>query len=354
MPTTLDKSPQGIKERKPKNLGITIGRINRLQIARLSPHGAYLTLESSARETLESKVCKGLDSSAYQRLDSTKSPKLKATTPALYEVLLPKKFCPAQAKIGDKVLAFVYTDSLDRPVATTQMPLAQCGEVAFLRVVSYAGNGVFLDLGLDKDIFMPSKTPAKYPLDSSVAVYITLDKSSRLIAKKDIQSHLLPYRARGYARGKKVSILPFSVSDLGVSVVVDSRYYGLVYLPKSLRQGTKAQHTKPPQTLERARILAAMGLGLGLESSAFIHNVRSDGKLDLVLHKQGHTDESAEKILQVLRDNGGKLAVHYDSSPEVVLSLLGMSKKALKRALSDLLARKLIILSPQVGIELKP
>lgn len=352
MPTTIDKSPQGIKERKPKNLGITIGRINRLQIARLSAHGAYLTLESNARETLESKVCKGLDSSAYQRLDSTKSPKLKATTPALYEVLLPKKFCPAQAKIGDKVLAFVYTDSLDRPVATTQMPLAQCGEVAFLRVVGQTGNGVFLDLGLDKDIFMPSKTPAKYPLDSSVAVYITLDKSSRLIAKKDIQSHLLPYRARGYARGKKVSILPFSVSDLGVSVVVDSRYYGLVYLPKSLRQGTKAQHTKPPQTLDSARILAAMGLGLGLESSAFIHNVRSDGKLDLVLHKRDRADESEAKLLQVLRDNGGKLAVHYDSSPEVVLSLLGMSKKALKRALSDLLARKLIILSPQVGIEL--
>lgn len=344
MPTTLDKSPQGIKERKPKNLGITIGQINRLQIARLSPHGAYLALESSARETLESKVCKGLDSSAYQRLDSTKSPKLKATTPALYEVLLPKKFCPAQAKIGDTILAFVYTDSLDRPVATTQMPLAQCGEVAFLRVVSYAGNGVFLDLGLDKDIFMPSKTPAKYPLDSRVAVYITLDKSSRLIAKKDIQSHLLPYRTKGYARGKKVSILPFSVSDLGVSVVVDSRYYGLVYLPQSVRDKQKS----PESTL------AAMGLGLGLESSAFIHNVRKDGKLDLVLHKRDRADESAAKLLQVLRDNGGKLAVHYDSSPEIILSLLGMSKKALKRALSDLLARKLIILSPQVGIELKP
>lgn len=350
MPTTLDKSPQGIKERKPKNLGITIGRINRLQIARLSAHGAYLAPIAHVPKS------KGLESSERGKVDSSKLPKTapspRQITHALYEVLLPKKFCPSQAQIGDTILAFVYTDSLDRPVATTQMPLAQCGEVAFLRVVSYASNGVFLDLGLDKDIFMPSKTPAKYPLDSSVAVYITLDKSSRLIAKKDIQSHLLPYRARGYARGKKVSILPFSVSDLGVSVVVDSRYYGLVYLPKSLRQGTKAQHTKPPQTLDSARILAAMGLGLGLESSAFIHNVRSDGKLDLVLHKRDRADESAAKLLQVLRDNGGKLAVHYDSSPEVVLSLLGMSKKALKRALSDLLARKLIILSPQVGIEL--
>ena len=340
MPTTLDKSPQGIKERKPKNLGITIGQINRLQIARLSPHGAYLAPIAHAPKS------KGLESSERGKVDSSKLPKTapspRQITHALYEVLLPKKFCPAQAQIGDKVLAFVYTDSLDRPVATTQMPLAQCGEVAFLRVVSYASNGVFLDLGLDKDIFMPSKTPAKYPLDSRVAVYITLDKSSRLIAKKDIQSHLLPYRARGYARGKKVSILPFSVSDLGVSVVVDSRYYGLVYLPQSVRDKQKS----PESTL------AAMGLGLGLESSAFIHNVRKDGKLDLVLHKRDRADESAAKLLQVLRDNGGKLAVHYDSSPEVVLSLLGMSKKALKRALSDLLARKLIILSPQVGIEL--
>lgn len=338
MPATFNTSPQ--KKHKPKNLGITIGQINRLQIARLSPHGAYLAPIAHAPKS------KGLESSESGKVDSSKLPKTapspRQITHALYEVLLPKKFCPSQAQIGDTILAFVYTDSLDRPVATTQMPLAQCGEVAVLRVVGQTGNGVFLDLGLDKDIFMPSKTPAKYPLDSRVAVYITLDKSSRLIAKKDIQSHLLPYRARGYARGKKVSILPFSVSDLGVSVVVDSRYYGLVYLPQSVRDKQKS----PESTL------AAMGLGLGLESSAFIHNVRKDGKLDLVLHKRDRADESAAKLLQVLRDNGGKLAVHYDSSPEIILSLLGMSKKALKRALSDLLARKLIILSPQVGIEL--
>lgn len=337
---SVSKTPTIKKPRTPQNLGITIGQINRLQIARLSPHGAYLAPIAHAPKS------KGLESSERGKVDSSKLPKTapspRQITHALYEVLLPKKFCPSQAQIGDTILAFVYTDSLDRPVATTQMPLAQCGEVAFLRVVGQTGNGVFLDLGLDKDIFMPSKTPAKYPLDSRVAVYITLDKSSRLIAKKDIQSHLLPYRARGYARGKKVSILPFSVSDLGVSVVVDSRYYGLVYLPQSVRDKQKS----PESTL------AAMGLGLGLESSAFIHNVRKDGKLDLVLHKRDRADESAAKLLQVLRDNGGKLAVHYDSSPEVVLSLLGMSKKALKRALSDLLARKLIILSPQVGIEL--
>lgn len=337
---SVSKTPTIKKPRTPQNLGITIGQINRLQIARLSPHGAYLAPIAHAPKS------KGLESSERGKVDSSKLPKTapspRQITHALYEVLLPKKFCPSQAQIGDTILAFVYTDSLDRPVATTQMPLAQCGEVAFLRVVGQTGNGVFLDLGLDKDIFMPSKTPAKYPLDSRVAVYITLDKSSRLIAKKDIQSHLLPYRTKGYARGKKVSILPFSVSDLGVSVVVDSRYYGLVYLPQSVRDKQKS----PESTL------AAMGLGLGLESSAFIHNVRKDGKLDLVLHKRDRADESAAKLLQVLRDNGGKLAVHYDSSPEIILLLLGMSKKALKRALSDLLARKLIILSPQVGIEL--
>lgn len=337
---SVSKTPTIKKPRTPQNLGITIGQINRLQIARLSPHGAYLAPIAHAPKS------KGLESSERGKVDSSKLPKTapspRQITHALYEVLLPKKFCPSQAQIGDTILAFVYTDSLDRPVATTQMPLAQCGEVAFLRVVGQTGNGVFLDLGLDKDIFMPSKTPAKYPLDSRVAVYITLDKSSRLIAKKDIQSHLLPYRARGYARGKKVSILPFSVSDLGVSVVVDSRYYGLVYLPQSVRDKQKS----PESTL------AAMGLGLGLESSAFIHNVRKDGKLDLVLHKRDRADESAAKLLQVLRDNGGKLAVHYDSSPESTFALLGMSKKSLKRALSDLLARKLIILSPQVGIEL--
>lgn len=284
------------------------------------------------------------------------------------EVLLPNKFCPSGAKVGDEVQAFIYTDSQDRFIATTQSPLATLGQIAFLRVVSVGQNGVFLDLGLDKDIFMPSKNPKSYALDSLVAVKICADKSHRLIAKKGIKDTLKPYRAkhRGAHRGTKVEILPFEISPLGVGCVVEGKYYGLLYAWQGNHKA-KSTHrdfaskdstrkdfchrdfsqksSQNPHKIDSSEVLKKLGLSLGVKSSAFIQNVRSDGKLDLSLQSKANTKDEAQKVLEILHSlqKANKvLEFHYDSPPQLLDKTFGISKKAFKRVLSHLIATSCI------------
>lgn len=280
------------------------------------------------------------------------------------EVLLPNKFCPSGAKVGDEVQVFIYTDSQDRFIATTQSPLATLGQIAFLRVVSVGQNGVFLDLGLDKDIFMPSKNPKSYALDSLVAVKICADKSHRLIAKKGIKDTLKPYKAKhsGAHRGTKVEILPFEISPLGVGCIVEGKYYGLLYAWQSSPKA-KSTHrdfaskdsahkdfphrdfptksSQNPHKIDSSEVLKKLGLSLGIKSSAFIQNVRPDGKLDLTLQSKSNTKDEAQKVLEILRSlqKANKvLEFHYDSSPQLLDKTFGISKKAFKRVLSHLIA----------------
>lgn len=284
------------------------------------------------------------------------------------EVLLPNKFCPSDAKVGDEVQAFIYTDSQDRFIATTQSPLATLGQIAFLRVVSVGQNGVFLDLGLDKDIFMPSKNPKSYALDSLVAVKICADKSHRLIAKKGIKDTLKPYRAkhRGAHRGTKVEILPFEISPLGVGCIVEGKYYGLLYAWQSSPKA-KSTHrdfaskdsahkdfphrdfptksSQNPNEIDSSEVLKKLGLSLGVKSSAFIQNVRPDGKLDLTLQSKSNTKNEAQKVLEILHSlqKADKvLEFHYDSPPQLLDKTFGISKKAFKRVLSHLIATSCI------------
>lgn len=284
------------------------------------------------------------------------------------EVLLPNKFCPSGAKVGDEVQAFIYTDSQDRFIATTQSPLATLGQIAFLRVVSVGQNGVFLDLGLDKDIFMPSKNPKSYALDSLVAVKICADKSHRLIAKKGIKDTLKPYRAKhsGAHRGTKVEILPFEISPLGVGCIVEGKYYGLLYAWQSNPKAKSTHrdfagkgsahkdfpHRDSPQKssqnlhkVDSSEVLKKLGLSLGVKSSAFIQNVRPDGKLDLTLQSKSNTKDEAQKVLEILhslRKDNKVLEFHYDSPPQLLDKTFGISKKAFKRVLSHLIATSCI------------
>lgn len=331
---------------------IPIGVVCTLTIARFSDHGAYLKVPDSG--DLDSRV----DSQAHGlSTPKSKSPNPKParvkhdlhknTQKHFHEILLPKKFCLDNAQVGQNLEVFTYTDSLDRPIATTSLPLAQLGDIAALRVVSHGEHGVFLDLGLEKDIFMPTKSPANYALGSLVVVWLGLDKAGRLIAKKDIESKLKPYKPHkkaGFYRGKKVSILPYSLSALGLSCVVESRYYGLLYAPRSTDSGVDSS-TKTMQThFTRA------GFTIGEMAWAFIHKVRADGKLDLTPSSAKDTQSDEQKILHALYEHGGSLALHYDSPPESIQALLGISKKSLKRALTKLLAQKRIALTPNVGI----
>lgn len=363
-----------------------LGKIQTLTITRFSPNGAYLSDDLSALGAdfgTNAKSAQSITPNAKstkkestqnttQKLAQTSAqipPKVHTQTTAqsitqtpvqipISEVLLPNKFCPSGAKVGDEVQAFIYTDSQDRFIATTQTPLATLGQIAFLRVVSVGQNGVFLDLGLDKDIFMPSKNPKSYALDSLVAVKICADKSHRLIAKKGIKDTLKPYRAkhRGAHRGTKVEILPFEISPLGVGCIVEGKYYGLLYAWQS-NPKAKSTHkdfycrdfptksSQNPHKIDSSEVLKKLELSLGVKSSAFIQNVRPDGKLDLTLQSKSNTKDEAQKVLDILhslRKDNEVLEFHYDSPPQLLYKTFGISKKAFKRVLSHLIATSCI------------
>lgn len=335
-----------------------LGKIQTLTIARFSPNGAYLgksATNAKSTNTQKSKIYKQ---------KSTQIPSQICTQIPASEVLLPNKFCPSDAKVGDEVQAFIYTDSQDRFIATTQSPLATLGQIAFLRVVSVGQNGVFLDLGLDKDIFMPSKNPKSYALDSLVAVKICADKSHRLIAKKGIKDTLKPCKTKH--RGTKVEILPFEISPLGVGCVVEGKYYGLLYAWQSsskvksthrdftskdstykdfYRRDSSPKSSQNPLNIDSSELLKKLGLSLGVKSSAFIQNVRPDGKLDLTLQSKANTKNEAQKVLEILHSlqrANEVLEFHYDSPPQILDKTFGISKKAFKRVLSHLIATSCI------------
>ena len=332
-----------------------LGKIQTLIITRFSPNGAYLSKNTANTKcaNAKSEISKQKSTQIHSQICTQISTQMLAQIP-INEVLLPNKFCPSGAKVGDEVQAFIYTDSQDRFIATTQSPLATLGQIALLRVVSVGQNGVFLDLGLDKDIFMPSKNPKSYALDSLVAVKICADKSHRLIAKKGIKDTLKPCRAkhRGAHRGTKVEILPFEVSTLGVGCVVEGKYYGLLYASQSRAKSTdkdsnlkSSQNPRQNPHKDSSEVLKKLGLSLGVKSSAFIQNVRPDGKLDLTLQSKSNTKNEAQKVLEILHSLQKArqvLEFHYDSSPQLLDKTFGISKKAFKRALSHLIATSCI------------
>ena len=259
---------------------IPIGITQTIRLARFSPNGVYLT-------PIVSK-------------DSTNC------TSQMPQILLPNKFITPQHRLNDDISVFVYTDSNDRPIATTQIPKAQCGDIATLQVVGHSPFGCFLDLGLDKDIFMPCKNPTRFALNISVCVFITLDKQSRLIAKCDIKPHLKKAMLKPHS---KVNAFLFESSPLGFGCVVEGQYYGLLY------------HNQIPQ---------GECIKLGASIHAYTQGYRADGKLDLTLFTPHNT---AQK--QMLLDSM-PLSLHFDASPEQIFERFKISKKLFKRLINEL------------------
>lgn len=261
---------------------VSIGLIKRLEIVRFAKQGAYL-------------------------LDSVD------------EVLLPNVYVLEGAKVGDILEVFLYTDSSDRPVATTLKPKAQRGEIAVLKVVDKNNAGCFLDLGIAKDVFMPTKIPQNYPIGSEVAVFLTLDRENRLLAKENIKPYLQNFKTnlKGLKIGDKVEILPFRKTPLGFECVVNGSNLGLLYCSEVFGEFT----------LYRVR-------------EGFIKRIYHNGKCDLSLKLPfSKSDKNAESknLLEVLKDKK-VLELNYDSNPERIYQQCKMSKKAFKRALSTLLS----------------
>ena len=238
------------------------------------------------------------------------------------EVLLPNAYIKEGWAIGDEVEVFVFTDSEDRPTATTVVPKIKLDDFALLKVNEVNNIGAFLDWGLPKDLFVPFKEQkTKMREDKHYVVTMYLDyESERLVASSKIDS-FLEFEDIHLTEGQEVEIIIYERTPLGFNCIINKLYKGLIYENEVFRN-----------------------LNIGEHTIGYIKTVRDDNKIDVSLQKVGYVaqDENQEKILNILRGDAGYIGLTDKSKPEEIYEELKMSKKAFKKAIGGLYKQKLV------------
>jgi uncharacterized protein len=247
-------------------------------------------------------------------------------------ILLPNRYVPRGIAVGDRFEVFVYRDSEDRLVATTETPRVTVGEVATLKVIGLNRQiGAFLDWGLAKDLLLPFReqtSPVRVGQDVVVRVYVD-DKTERIVATMKLgrDSALDP---PNYRVGQQVELLITDKTTLGYKALVEGKHPGLLY-----HEGI------------------SVPVAIGQKLKGFVRVLRPDGKIDLSLDQAGYRRVAplALRIIQALQRDKGRLGLDDDSPPEEIRQMFGASKKAFKQALGTLYkARRIRFSNP--GIEL--
>lgn len=238
-------------------------------------------------------------------------------------VLLPKKQVPEDTQVGDDIEVFIYRDSKDRLIATTNRPALTLGETAVLTVKEMAKIGAFLDWGLEKDLFLPYKEQTyRIKAGDRCLVALYTDKSSRLCATMKVYRYLCTNHS--YQKNDEVDAFIYEVNPTyGAFAAVDGKYQALVSRQELHRQVA-------PGEMVKARVAG----------------VREDGKLQLSLNKKifEQMEEDAGRVLKILRDRGGALDYGEKAPAEWIERDFGLSKNAFKRALGRLYKEGLVIL----------
>lgn len=241
------------------------------------------------------------------------------------KVLLPAKQVPPDVKPGDRVHVFLYKDSRDRRIATTNQPKLSVGALGVLRVKEVGKIGAFLDWGLEKDLFLPYKEMTGKPNPGDeILVTMYIDKSERLCATMKGIYHILRTDSP-YEKGETVTGRVYEFSDnFGTFVAVDDRFSARIPIHEDHRN-----------------------LRVGQVIEAKITDVKEDGKLDLTLREKAYIqmDADAEKIMELLDSYAGVLPFSEKASPEVIARETGLSKNAFKRAVGHLYKERRITLS---------
>jgi len=238
------------------------------------------------------------------------------------EVLLPIRYVPEDAVEGDTIRVFVYFDNENRPIATTQKPLALVGEFASLTVKEMNEHGAFLDWGIDKDLFVPySEQRAEMVTGNQYLVFVYIDERSGRIAASSKWKQFIDQDISDLAEGDEVELIIADKSDLGYKAIINQRYEGLLY---------------------QSEIFEA--LQSGDLKRGFIKLIREDGKVDLSLQQQGyeHIEDLKTVILHHLKKSGGVLSLGDKSTPDEIYSQLKISKKAFKKTIGGLFKERLI------------
>ncbi len=268
-----------------------IGKTQTLKAARKTEHGFYLTNESG------------------------------------HEVLLPGVYIPEGMKEGDDISVFLYKDSQDRMVATTEKPLLQLNEIAMLKVKELTRFGAFVDWGLPKDLLIPyAEQNMILKVGETYPVILLLDtKTERLLGSTRINKYL-DFDDVKFVEGEMVQVLLTGENELGMTAVVNQRYSGLIF-KSDIHKRVRA----------------------GEEITAYVKQVRNDGKIDLSIVPLGYSesiDMYTQQILDGLQKNNGVLKLGDKSSPESIKAVLGMSKKAFKKAIGKLYKSGNLVIEP--------
>lgn len=247
------------------------------------------------------------------------------------DILMPGKYVPEGTRIGEELNVFVYCDSEDRMVATTEHALAQVGSCAYLECTSNSKFGAFLNWGLAKDLLVPFREQtAAMKEGRRYAVYVYLDgKSGRIAASAHIEKFLNKGRPP-YPEGSEADLFIYGKTDLGYKAVVNDAFTGLLYFNQ---------------------VFAPLHIGDRIKG--YIAQVREDGKIDLSIRPAGYgsVQDSSGEVLTKLKQAGGFLPFGDNSSPAEIHAAFGMSKKLWKKSVGALYKKQLIQIDDE-GIRL--
>lgn len=240
------------------------------------------------------------------------------------EILLPKRYIPKDtpSEMDDWLNVFVYLDSEDKLIATTEKPKVQVGEFASLKVVDINRVGLFLDWGLPKDLLLPhSEEKRPLQIGDYCVVHVFVDKRSRRITATARLDRYLDKLPATYRAGEEVDLLVVEPTDMGFKAIINGKHWGLIH---------------------KNEVIGFMRGGI--RQPGFIKEMRSDGKISLSLQSVGQqaADGLGEQILQRLRDNGGVLELSDKSTPERISAMFRVSKGNFKKAIGGLYKQGLI------------
>lgn len=250
------------------------------------------------------------------------------------DILLPKRYIPVGAKIGDIIDVFLYLDSEERLIATTEYPLVEVDQFAYLEVKWINQFGAFLNWGLMKDLFCPFKEQKmKMQQGHSYVVYCYIDTLTyRIVASAKVEK-FLSKEMPPYQIGDSVNVLVQQKTELGFKVIVEGKYSGLIYQNELFRN----IHT-------------------GDKMATYIKAVREDGKLDIALQSNGkqHISDFSHHLYQYLSESkDGYCPFHDKSQAEEIYAEFQVSKKTFKKAVGDLYKHNLITIDDD-GLRLTP
>lgn len=241
------------------------------------------------------------------------------------EILLPYADVPKDVEIGDNINVFVFVNKDGNTIGTTKEAFAEVENFAFLRVVDASDDGAYLDLGIGKDVYVPSREQKRMmEIGESYAVFLYLDESNgRMLASSRLDKFIEEENFE-FDEGDEVSLMISERTDLGYNAIINNRYIGLLYHNELFANLQPGDYRK-----------------------GWVKKVRVEGKIDLTLQPTGfgHILETRDVILKELKESGGKIALGDKSTPDEIYDRFQISKSAFKKAIGGLYKYRLITIS---------